>query len=57
LHPLLIGDFVLVKLRLPARALGLKLNEHIKADGPTVFAHAMEAEGLALSQRAIAGLA
>ena len=47
-------------------APGLRLNEHIEADGPTVFAHAcqdgtrryrVEAKGLTLSQRPFARLA
>jgi hypothetical protein len=45
---------------------GLKFNEHIEADGPTVFAHAckmgarrhrVEAQGLALPLGALAALA
>ena len=45
------------------RAAGIRFNEHIEGDGPTVFAHAckmgarrhrVETEGLALPFRALA---
>jgi hypothetical protein len=63
--PLAVRKATLASM-LAKAAPGIRLNEHIEADGPTVFAHAckmgpggtcVEAERLALSQRPIPRLA